>query len=109
MLNKCDKNRPVCTARFLDLVGQKKYQKIAAVHHLICRIQNLLNDECGICSGNYCNMKDDLPLLTCTVCGQGAHNDCISQLVEVAQENISLVGPDEERKKINPCNLPGST
>ena len=76
-----------------DLIETGKYLKIKyqpedllkadLVHEIICRIQNLLPDTCSLCSTKYKVGIDDTPFLECASCGQGCHNKCWQQLINI--------------------------
>ena len=97
----------VATMTYLGVPGQECYVKPAIIRNLVCRIENLLPDTCFICESEYTIAKDEVPLLTCALCGQGIHSPCLLQLLEVPPEQQDSFGPEEVQKKINPCNLPG--
>ena len=78
------------------------YMKSDVVHELICRIQNLLPDECSICKEQYCVKKDDPRILPCKRCGQDIHKSCIRNILGIDEENLSST---EIYKLINPFGL----
>ena len=47
---------------------------------ILCRLQNLLPDGCGICNKRYSVKIEESPLLECSICGQGVHEECWSNL-----------------------------
>ena len=42
-------------------------------HLIVCKIQNLLPDNCSICDRRYRISLEEDPILECSVCGQGIH------------------------------------
>ena len=94
------------TMTYLGIPGQEVFVKPTVVHNLICRIQNLLPDNCPICSEEYCVGKDELGLLPCSICGQACHAPCVLGLLGMSESDISF-GPNEAKMRMNPHNLPG--
>ena len=78
------------------------YMKSDVVHELICRIQNLLPEECLICKEQYCLKKDDPRILPCKRCGQDIHKSCIRNILGIDEENLPST---EIYKLINPFGL----
>ena len=108
-------NKPVLesTLNYLNVPGQNEYLKAANVDNVICRIQNLLPDTCGMCNKEYCVKNNDCMLLSCAFCGQEVHHECLQKFsISSALENgESLVKLEELSKndvmaKINPFSLP---
>ena len=100
----------VDTLSYLNVPGRAEYVKSANVESLICRIQNLLPDECGICNKVYCVKNADPSLLSCEICGQDAHNDCLISAVNnsLPQEDMrTTLSKEEVLKFFNPLNIPG--
>ena len=82
--NKCQKSTLVAALDFLGTpVYTQQTNKPTCINLLICRIQNLLPDICHICKIKYCITLQDLPLLTCEICGQGSHDECILNILKV--------------------------
>ena len=79
----------------------------ACINTLICRIQNILPDQCNICKQIYCVKLEEVPLLECALCGQGSHNTCILDLFGVLPAEQTNIGPEEAKTKINPMGLTG--
>ena len=52
-------------------------------HAIVCRIQNLLPDDCCICNKRYCLALKELPTLPCAKCGQSSHKQCIVHLLSL--------------------------
>ncbi len=75
-------------SNFLKVKGGQALLKPALIQAIIVRIQNLLPDKCDICEENYTIGLDDKPLLSCCICGQGAHDRCISRFVDNATEPV---------------------
>ena len=102
---KCDKAILVTTLDYLGVPGQNQFTKPACINEIICRIQNLLPDRCNLCEAEYCVKRDEVSLLICAVCGQGSHNICILNHLEL-QHDDSL-NPQQAMEKINPTKLSG--
>ena len=63
--------------------------------------------ECSFCREQYCIRLMDKPLLSCQICGQGAHDPCVlDHLQRQPGEHQSLTASDVWNR-INPTNLPG--
>ena len=95
----------VSTLNFLAVTGQDHYTKIACINTLICRIQNLFPDECNLCKAEYCVKREEIPLISCEICGQGSHDKCIREHLGL-QEGDSL-DPENAMKKLNPTKFSG--
>ena len=78
-------------------------------HLILCRLQNLLPDDCGICNKRYSVKIEESPLLECSICGQGVHEECWSNLLSAASSaSDPLIDQTDLIKKcLNPFNLPG--
>ena len=107
VINKFKKEELVATLEFLKVNNQDKYNKPQIVHNLIVRIQNLLPDTCGLCKHEYYTTLDDIPLLTCEVCGQGSHNSCLISILGIEETEKTSLDPIKVRKMIIPLDLPG--
>ena len=105
--NKPHKNVIVSTLDFLSVTGQDDYNKPTCINTLICRIQNLLPDICKLCESEYCVKRDEEPLLSCEICGQGSHNTCLWNLFGIGLEEQGAFDPKQASEKINPTSLPG--
>ena len=103
--NKCNKDTLVATLAYLHVPNQNKYTKPACVNNLVCRVQNLFPDICTICGELYHLTRLEEPLLSCEMCGQGSHNSCVLELLNV-QENEGITAK-EVMAKINPSKMPG--
>ena len=105
-----NKEHIINTLNYLNVPGREDYVKSANVESLICRIQNLLPDKCGICSKIYCVKNTDASLLSCEICGQDAHNDCLVNAVNNSlpdgSEKYSTLSKEELLKFLNPLNIP---
>ena len=82
------------------------YNVEGLAYQLIYRIENLLPEQCKHCKEEYCNRIGDVPLLSCHVCGQGAHTPCVFDLLTIAPEKRASLTPEEAYAKINPLMLP---
>ena len=80
-----------------------QYLKHEIINHIICRIQNLFPEKCGMCNEIYCTKKDDPSLLPCARCGQEAHAPCIFDKLGIEE----LLDKESVQKMINPFNLKG--
>ena len=77
----------------------KEMKKDDIIHEIICRIQNLLPDECQVCNKPYRLDREEPPYLSCDVCGQEVHKPCFMELLQITDS--------EQIPNINPHNLPG--
>ena len=105
--NKCNKPVLVSTLEYLKVPGQDAFTKPACINTVICRIQNLLPDICNICHKEYCVKLSETSLLTCEICCQGSHNECILHKMNVSEEDIDAFGQQEATARLNPTGLPG--
>ena len=78
---KVNKDVLSATLTYLNAPPDPKAKKDTLVQSTICRIQNLLPDVCGKCNEEYCVGLNDKPLLCCSTCGQGSHDDCILKIL----------------------------
>ena len=104
--NKFTKETIIKSLEFLHVDGNlNKFVKSKNITELICRIQNLLLDECNICKQQFATKLDEKLLLQCKLCGQNMHFDCLKTLLgnkycdELTSEEVSLI--------INPLGLDG--
>ena len=104
---KVKKQDIVETLEYLGLKNQISYTKPTCVHSLICRIENLLPDTCSMCEEDYTVGRLETPLLSCEDCGQGSHNKCILDKLEIEEADRENFTPAEAISKINPIGLPG--
>ena len=75
------------------------------IHEIICQIQNLLPNTCSLCDRRYrvdCNVKS---LLECAICGQGIHQQCWEQLVQVKQPGVTDHATESFKTIYNPLNM----
>ena len=70
MYQNCTKAILVETANLLKIRNAALKNKEPLTHLIVCRIQNLLPDNCGICKERYSVKLLDTPLLECAICGQ---------------------------------------
>ena len=68
-INKASKSALVACLAYLGRSDMNEFTKDACVTAMICRIQNLLPDQCNLCKKQYCINTTDTPLLSCAVCG----------------------------------------
>ena len=78
-------------------------------HAIVCRIQNLLPENCGICKNRFCLKLNDEPFLPCSKCGQSSHKKCI---IETTKSTVSINIDDLTHEQaynilVNPHKLPG--
>ena len=92
------------TSAFLRIPNSAHLKKDELSHLILCRIQNLLPDNCNICKQRYCIELEDAPFLDCAICGQGVHKKCWLDMM-----NIDSISDRDTivNKYINPCKLPG--
>ena len=87
----------------LGMYSQQDNLKPELINNLICRIQNLLPENCSICNLTYAISVDDKPLLPCSKCGQDVHKNCFLNNLGLDSE----LNSSEIKSIINPHNLPG--
>ena len=102
----------VSTLDYLNVPNQDNYVKATNVENVICRIQNLLPDVCNMCKGVYCTKNNQSMLLSCVICGQEIHHDCLIKLLPPNTEGENITKPcnltkEQVKALINPCNIPG--
>ena len=104
---RSSKNLLIAALEYLGIPGMQDYTKEACVTSLICRIQNLLPDTCGLCKEKYCIALSVKPLLTCAICGQGSHDSCIKDYLKLPEDKNGTLSPEEAQRLLNPSGLPG--
>lgn len=105
--NGAQKDKVVLTLAHLGVPDMQKYNKGTCVFELVCRIQNLFPDTCRQCKEEYCIKLGDTPLLACDICGQGSHDPCILQHLQVPDDERSSFTSEDAWKSLNPTELPG--
>ena len=97
------------TADYLQIPKYMDKTKKSLAHLIICRIQNLLPDNCTICEERYRINLFDKPILECAVCGQGVHEKCWLQLASVMSPKVipDSINAEDFEKLYNPLNIPG--
>ena len=91
------------TANYLRISECENENKSDIIHKIVCRIQNLLPDDCTICSTRYRVDNNVTPLLACAICGQGAHDQCWMQMYRaLVQEPVHDITPEMLRNHLNP-------
>ena len=78
-------------------------------HAIVCRIQNLLPDDCNLCNNRFKLLFTEHPILPCARCGQSSHRQCLFDIINTKNDkNFTSFPTDAEITKIiNPLNLPG--
>ena len=95
------------TLQYLETtINTKEYTVEGLAYQLIYRIENFLPETCKHCNEIYCYGIHDIPLLSCSVCGQGAHTPCVYDLLHVRTEDRPSFTPEDAYAKINPLLLP---
>ena len=79
VFKKSKKDILMKTLTFLQCKVPNASKKEYLVDMIILRIKNLFPDICQICEQEYCVKLEDLPLLSCESCGQGAHESCFEK------------------------------
>ena len=102
------------TADYLNIPGFMDKTKEPLAHLIICRIQNLLPDDCAICNSRYRISNSEKSILECSICGQGVHSEC---WIEIAKSSFpdnsdpltqnDNLDCDSFKKMYNPLNLAG--
>ena len=102
-------NQPLLTETldYLNMPNRTEYKKSANVEALIFRIQNLLPEVCGICKNTYTTKNSDINLLSCSLCGQEAHQSCLLKLLKTEDDKLTQISKTDVQRIINPCNIPG--
>ena len=104
-LNKFSKDVLIKTLIFLN-AAEKHWNTIVKsiiLNELVCRIQNLLLDNCGLCGGKFATHLDEPSLLPCELCGQNIHKPCLINLLgEKYHENITSA---DVKSLVNPFQL----
>ncbi|MGB1915918.1 MAG: hypothetical protein ACPHL3_08115, partial [Paracoccaceae bacterium] len=95
------------TANFLQIPNFQDKTKKALSHLIICRIQNLLPDNCSICKTTYKISLHETTILDCAVCGQGVHKQCWLELASISTEVSETINAEQFKQCYNPLNLPG--
>ena len=81
------------------------FVKKQCVHELICRLQNLCPELCTLCNALYCTPKDQISLLSCDICYQEAHRECLFTKLEL---NVSeKYTKSDILSLLNPLNMQG--
>ena len=81
--------------------------KDALAHLIVCKIQNLLPDNCFLCQMTYKINLHETTILDCAVCGQGVHRQCWLDLASVSNDVAVTVDAESFKHIYNPLNLPG--
>ena len=107
--NKFTKDVLIKSLTFLNSAPEGKswnsLLKQDIANELICRIQNLLLDNCSICGVAFATKLDEKPLLECELCGQNIHMPCLRNILgENYHENITK---EEVLHIINPLGMNG--
>ena len=98
-INRTSKQNIVACLIYLWQPAMTDYKKDTCVNALICRIQNLFPDDCVFCKEEYCIKLTDTPLLSCKICGQGAHSPCILNHIQLqATETLRTSGERSTRQ-----------
>ena len=105
----------VATAEYLKIANCEAKIKKPLAHLIICRIQNLLPENCTQCNERYRIDPCETPILECSICGQGVHKKCWMHLASIMSnvDDLSVGEPLSDidnvsfKKLYNPLNLPG--
>jgi hypothetical protein len=97
------------TAQYLNIPKYELKTKKLLAHLIICRIQNLLPENCTICNDRYRISISETPLLECCICGQGVHTECWTELAKVKGnlDNMFDLNAASFQDIYNPLKLPG--
>ena len=77
------------TLTYLGVPNMANCNKTGLPHELVCRVQNLFPDTCGLCNESYCVKLNDKPIVSCARCGQGCHNKCVLQLLGKTEDDLT--------------------
>ena len=105
--NALTKDVLVETLKYLGLPNQEAHTKPTCITILMRKMKNLLPKKCGICDEQYYVQRGKVPLLSCGICGQGSHDPCILQKLNVSEADKPNFTPADAHNKINPLSLPG--
>ena len=108
-INQSKKGVLLETSKFLRIPNCEGKTKNDLSRLILCRIQNLLPDDCGVCKNRYSIKLEECPLLECAICGQGVHRECWSNLLSLGS-NASNCTYDNNiviSEYVNPLKLPG--
>ena len=100
LFNKWKKSILLRCAEYLKVINTQ-LRKPDIIHSIICKIQNLLPDECQVCKKKYVFTLEELPFLACHKCGQEVHKPCFEAKIGVNSDCVDI------KSLINPLNLPG--
>ena len=75
-VKKSTKQVLIETAKYLKISDPTHLTKPVIAHLIICRIQNLLPDDCALCHSRYRVDIQEVSFLKCAICGQGVHRQC---------------------------------
>lgn len=77
------------------LPKMEEAKKCDIVNLLLDRIKTLLPEFCPICREDFCVKRTESPLLICDTCGQGAHDQCITNLMKTfnVTKTVDLINP----------------
>ena len=106
-VNKSSKSALVVSLTHLGVPGMQDYNKETCVSSLICRLQNLMPDQCELCKQRYCVKLADIPLLSCKICGQGSHDSCIMDHLKISDSDHDSLTPSKAWEQVNPSILRG--
>ena len=101
-----DKTVLVSTLEYLKVPGQDAFTKSACINTMIYRICYQIFVTYVISNTVWNKVRH--PPLTCEICGQGSHNECILHKMNVSEEEIDAFGPQEAAARLNPTRLPGA-
>ena len=83
---KTNKTILIETAKYLNIPNYDQ-NKSDLIHLIICRIQNLLPEDCSMCNAKYRMENTEVPVIECAICGQGVHTLCWLQLLNITAED----------------------
>ena len=68
----------------------------------------MLPDVCNVCDQVYCIKNTDLSLLSCSICGQEVHYDCLLKALSIdGGSQADLLTKADVLSKVNPLTIPG--
>ena len=102
---KSKKNVLVDTMTFLGVPGSEVFTASSITNKLISRIQNLMPDMCPTCNEAYSVELDEKPLVSCCMCGQGAHRTCMAVTLGLDQDQLDATTTEEAQLIINPRSI----
>ena len=106
-MKKFHRDTLIKTMLFLNVDGDSlvNMRKPDLVKELICRMQNLLIDNCGQCGLDFATSVEEPLLLKCELCGQNMHNKCLRKIL--GEKYYEEITSEQVKSLLNPFGLKG--